>query len=197
MSHSAKEKARAYHKAYYQRNRERTIQRTRLYKLTHREKMAQWFKEYYQSHKQVYAERQKRYLLKDPEIFIQRRRDWYLRNKEKKDAQNKEWSLNNHDKVNRIASRRRARMRNAEGDYSVEQWRELKEIYNHTCPQCFRSEPEIKLTIDHKTPLVRGGTNHIDNIQPLCFSCNASKGRKIWFASYPINHKQYANARIC
>jgi 5-methylcytosine-specific restriction endonuclease McrA len=36
--------------------------------------------------------------------------------------------------------------------------------------------PDVKLTQDHVVPLARGGSNLIDNIQPLCASCNSSKG---------------------
>ena len=32
--------------------------------------------------------------------------------------------------------------------------------------------------IDHKTPLRRGGTNDMENLQLLCPTCNMSKGTK-------------------
>jgi 5-methylcytosine-specific restriction endonuclease McrA len=44
---------------------------------------------------------------------------------------------------------------------------------------CGQREPEIKLTIDHVVPLVRNGSHDKSNIQPLCLSCNDSKGTKV------------------
>lgn len=59
------------------------------------------------------------------------------------------------------------------------EWELLKKQYGHTCPSCKISEPEIKLTIDHIIPLSRGGSDLIENIQPLCLKCNLKKHTKI------------------
>lgn len=67
---------------------------------------------------------------------------------------------------------------NGGGTVTAAQWRELKAKYNYTCLKCRRTEPEIKLTLDHVKPVELGGNNAIDNIQPLCGSCNSSKGIK-------------------
>jgi len=67
----------------------------------------------------------------------------------------------------------------SEGSFTLLEWEELKKLFNHTCPICERKEPEIKLTVDHIKPLSRGGSSNLDNIQPLCGSCNSRKGNRV------------------
>ena len=66
----------------------------------------------------------------------------------------------------------------SDGSHTTSEWIELKNLYNLTCPACGKNEPQIKLTEDHIIPLSKGGTDFIENIQPLCKSCNSSKNTK-------------------
>jgi len=76
--------------------------------------------------------------------------------------------------------KRRAREKESLGSHSLEEWENLKKEFNYTCPMCSKSEPEITLTEDHVIPLIKGGTNWISNIHPLCRSCNSKKGANLW-----------------
>lgn len=64
------------------------------------------------------------------------------------------------------------------GSHTIEQWEDMVNKYDHTCPSCGKTEPEIKLTEDHIVPLSLGGSDGIENIQPLCVSCNSIKNNK-------------------
>jgi 5-methylcytosine-specific restriction endonuclease McrA len=96
---------------------------------------------------------------------------WRLDNYEYKYEYDTSWRKNNPEKVQ---SQRRAYFAKRRALIAKE-WRELKDKYSHTCLKCGRSEPSIKLTPDHVVPLSLGGSNGIDNIQPLCWGCNAAK----------------------
>jgi len=61
------------------------------------------------------------------------------------------------------------------GFHTLSDWEILKAQYNWTCPACKRHEPDIKLTEDHIIPISKGGSDNIENIQPLCRRCNCSK----------------------
>lgn len=41
------------------------------------------------------------------------------------------------------------------------------------------TEDFIPLTVDHIIPKSKGGTNDMDNLQPMCYTCNQLKGNKI------------------
>lgn len=79
------------------------------------------------------------------------------------------WHKNQRSKIKKING----------GNHTFGEWQNLKAQYDHTCPGCGKSEPTIKLTQDHIIPLSRGGSDNIENIQPLCLTCNIRKHTKI------------------
>lgn len=72
-------------------------------------------------------------------------------------------------RVNKAARRAAYRER-----FSITDWMSLKTRFGG-CAKCGAAKVEI----DHIVPISLGGRNTIDNIQPLCRSCNSSKGTRI------------------
>lgn len=50
----------------------------------------------------------------------------------------------------------------------------------YRCVECGASKDETTLEIDHVTPVSKGGTNDIDNLQTLCKACNRAKRARTW-----------------
>jgi 5-methylcytosine-specific restriction endonuclease McrA len=58
------------------------------------------------------------------------------------------------------------------GTFTGEEWLSVCERYDYRCVLCGCLRP---LTPDHVVPLMSGGSNFIQNIQPLCHPCNIIK----------------------
>lgn len=70
-------------------------------------------------------------------------------------------------------NRRKARLRGNGGTFTGTQFKELCERFGNRCLAC--GVVVVDLTVDHVIPLSKGGSNGIENIQPLCHGCNVKK----------------------
>lgn len=70
----------------------------------------------------------------------------------------------------------RARKRGLPGRISVKDYVSILEEYGQRCLKC---GSENNIVLDHIVPLGEGGSNTVDNLQPLCYQCNHEKGVEI------------------
>ena len=103
-------------------------------------------------------------------------RKWDAANREKRYAAVRAWASRNPEKLEGywLTSRqsRRAREAAAPGEFTVDQAQALLVEQGGCCAYC---RADVRLSLDHKTPLSRGGSNGIENLQWLCISCNSRK----------------------
>lgn len=64
------------------------------------------------------------------------------------------------------------------GTHTKPQWEELKSEFDNRCVKCGRCYAHLDK--DHIIPVYQGGSDGLDNIQPLCAWCNAAKGSEAY-----------------
>ena len=99
-------------------------------------------------------------------------RRWQKANPDKNYAAVKSWIKKHPEKPSEYTRNRRALKAGAVGSHTKEQFYALCRSFGNFCLCCFEEKP---LTEDHVVPLTKGGSNYIENIQPLCVSCNSRK----------------------
>lgn len=67
------------------------------------------------------------------------------------------------------------------------EWKTLCESFGNRCAGCGTT---LYITRDHITPTSKGGPDVIENLQPLCHTCNTSKGDRT------IDYRSAARAGI-
>ena len=114
----------------------------------------------------------------NPERVKAYRRKEYENNRERYAESAAAWKKDNPQKRKQISRTYKAKRKGweANGYDSEQDWIDLLGRYGNICLCCKRDD--VPLTQDHIVPLSKGGTNTIDNIQPLCGPCNSSKHTK-------------------
>jgi uncharacterized protein YdaU (DUF1376 family) len=72
----------------------------------------------------------------------------------------------------------------SKGTHTPEEWAALVEVFSGKCVRC-GTAPD-KPFKDHILPIYKGGSDALENLQPLCPSCNSAKGPE------EIDHRQNA-----
>jgi 5-methylcytosine-specific restriction endonuclease McrA len=82
----------------------------------------------------------------------------------------------NRGRYKAITRQRRQKIALSGEHYTGAEWESLRARYGHRCLACGQSC--VPLQADHVVPVSRGGSDGIDNIQPLCKPCNLRKATR-------------------
>lgn len=154
------------------------------YRQENRERLVAFDKARHAANPEYRREQAKQWAKDNPERHRKLTKKWADNNRDKQRAAIAAWEKANPSKVKAIKMKRRARVMGAEGQFSAEEWDQLKLQTGNVCLSCGAPESEKTLTADHVIPLASGGSNRIDNIQPLCKVCNSTKGTRTFDYRY-------------
>lgn len=151
------------------------------YRLTHRKEFCAYNKKYVHKKKledpgyveKIHAQERARYP-RHAEKKRSKNREWSHAHRAKRSADNLRWRHANPEKSQANKAQRRAREFSTDsGRITGAQWKEIKAAYGYRCVYCGRKMQ--RLTMDHLTPLSKGGSHTVHNIVPACQSCNSRK----------------------
>jgi len=216
---------RAYSRRYRREHREECKERDRQYYQENAEAIKEWNRRYREQNKEAIARRDARYRAANKGKLRAYFRDHYRRNREAKIAYSKQWAeehrehrreylaqyraenaeslseyfkaygVENAEKRHIWVANYRARKMEAEGSYSFDEWEQLCALFDEGCASCQRKDEPLEA--DHIVPLTWEATsNWIDNIQPLCKSCNSSKGNHHDTDYRPAHVKAWAENKM-
>jgi 5-methylcytosine-specific restriction endonuclease McrA len=167
------DKRRAYNRAY-----------SKVYYAAHREEMRAAYRQYAAKHRLQINARQRAWTRRHPEQARAISRAYRLTHPETairwraahphattRWAQAHREQARWHYRIGR--QRRRARLRRTIGSHTAQEVQALYEAQAGLCAYCGVSIPPYH--IDHETPLMRGGSNSIENISLTCPPCNQRK----------------------
>ena len=197
-----RERMRKYHathkdadREYYTANKGKILERAREYRQANKEKINDYKRRHYHANKAHHVEVMRKYREANNERLREQRRKydeanrerirerdraWRTANKETVNESIRRWRANNQDKVG-AATARRAKAE-LEGNATPKLIEAKWEAGDKSCILCGEPiDPTLKAphnmsrTIEHLTPIARGGRHDVDNIDFAHYGCNARK----------------------
>jgi 5-methylcytosine-specific restriction endonuclease McrA len=167
---------RAYRIAYYERNRTRLIDYSREYRDSHREHYSEYNSQYKRQNSEYVRLYNIAYRAAHRAEDLEYKRRYHAEHRHEERERDRRYYQAHPEKKRAKENNRKARIYGNGGRYTDREWIELCAAYDNRCLCCGE---KTKLTVDHVVPVSKGGRNSIDNIQPLCQSCNSKKGRQV------------------
>lgn len=165
-----------------------------IYRVTQLEKFRKYGRKYFSTEKA--KEVRRKYLLKNPwvqkEHYKIAKKKWHEKNKGRRYA---EYKIYRRENIFRMRARDQRRIALERGCLGVLTVDILQRVYEEnikkygtlTCYLCLEPVKFKNDTLEHKTPLSRGGTNYYRNLAVACRRCNLSKRNKTL-----MEYKKYA-----
>lgn len=125
--------------------------------------------------REVTRQSAKRYRKRHPERVKKLWERWSENNPEKRLAIKRRCKANRYESHLAECRNRRARKRDAPGKHTAKDIEALAAAQGHACRYCKTPITRKSRQIDHRQPLVRGGSNGPENLQLLCAPCNRAK----------------------
>lgn len=205
VGHVCKECTALYGRKRYAENKERILASRREYYWRDPEKSRAKVRQYTQdNHEEVNQRRRERYAA-NPEAKHESDRRYREKNRAKIRARQRRWEQKNPEKAKATKQRYYGRRKNAETNFSGEDWQRALDYFHGCCAVCGRPLNDLfgthRAAADHWIPLAKGGSTTPGNIVPLCCGfggCNNSKKDKLprrWL-THRLGSKQKAQAKL-
>lgn len=194
---------RDYNAAYREANRDYYLEYCRTWQAEHVDHVREYRREYSQKNVERRRQNFRSWVERNRERMreLGRRRDpdkrrlsvrtWQRNHPDRKQAIDRAYRLANPLAKRVNEHRRQARKRGNGGSFTTMEWRALCGWFGGVCLSCGNSE----LTVDHVVPIHMGGRNSIENLQPLCRSCNSSKGTRTIDYRNPVRLAEFLEHR--
>lgn len=173
-----------YSKEWGRKNPEKRKENHLKFKKKNPDYYSDYNHKYYEQNKESENERAKKYHQKNKELILQKLKEYREANREYFSKHNKEYrkTPRGREIVRKIKRLRYEKKKGVKTMYSLKEWKLKLAMTKGICPNCNKFIGIDKLTLDHNPPLAivpEGFVYTINEVFPLCHSCNAKKGKKI------------------
>ena len=182
-SSEIKERKRRYLKKYFFINRNKIKDYRRKYRQINKLKIYLYNRKYVEQHSEKSSLWSRRYRENNHEKSKENTRKWSMNNKDKVKIKGTRWRRNNPIRAKLLVWKRLQRIKNIKHEFTQKQWKYKLNLTKGFCVNCQNNVGINNLQIDHIIPISKVEKGHvytIDDVQPLCRSCNCSKADKVF-----------------